>query len=166
MTDWIHLPNFLTTFLKYKFINSCWLKKNGLCENWVAPWDKLNIFIICVWCCMTSWQAKIKQESQSEYVGLEFLCRCIGTKYVAFFIGRHLALTYLLSLYWCIFFSVRALGTAPVWFPSPLQKAIFTVRGVWESALLKASQDSWAQCCGAGNSYNPQNSNKSVFRWS
>lgn len=66
-----------------------------------------------------------------------------------------------------MFSSVQPLGTAPVRFPDPLQKALFTVRGLREPTLLKASQDSWEERCGAGKSYKPHKSdNTDVFRCS
>lgn len=53
----------------------------------------------------------------------------------------------------CMFRSVRPLGTAPVRFPDPFQKALFTLRDLWEPALLKASQDIWKEGCRAGECY-------------
>lgn len=57
----------------------------------------------------------------------------------------------------CMFRGVRPIGTAPVRFPDPFQKALFTLRDLWEPALLKASQDSWKEGCRAGECYKPQN---------
>lgn len=91
----------------------------------------------------------------------------------------HLVLTCLLSspipssLFVCIcanvctISSVRPLGTTPVRFPHPLQKALFALRDLREPALLKASQDCWEEPCGAGKSYKPHNfDNTDVFRCS
>lgn len=55
-----------------------------------------------------------------------------------------------------MFSSVQHLGTAPVRLPSPLQKAVFTLRALWEPCVLQASQDRWETCCWAGKSSRSQ----------
>lgn len=95
-----------------------------------------------------------------------------------FLLSPHLVLTFLvsspdLSLFVCIcvnvctFSRVWPLGTTAVRFPKSLQKALFSLRDLGEPAVLKASQDCWEECCGAGKGYKPNSfANIDVFRCS